>query len=307
MTPVAVVSAREVGRKAVHSMTGYGRAAVRTHGGAVTVEMRSTNHRYLEIDLRLPNGLTALEGKFNELIRSTLRRGRVEMAVSVQVDQQGLRRLTLDEPLLEHYHQALVGLKGRFSLKGPVTLEHLLSLPQAVTIVERRLPSEQLLHPAEQAARSALKQLIQARRREGARLTADLKRLLQTIERHVQAVKRRLPKALADQRRELKRRLKELLRSSVNLSAAQWEQAAAMVREADIHEELVRLSSHTTHMQETLRSGLPVGKRLDFIAQELMRESNTMGAKVNDPEAVGHVVDIKSCIEKIREQVQNLE
>ena len=295
------------GGERVHSMTGYGRATRHTPTGRVSVELRSTNHRYLEIDQRLPNSLTALQGRLADLLRGCVRRGRVEMVVTVQADRADRRAVVFDEPLLARYHSALVDLKARFGLKGPVTLEQLLALPQAVSIVEERVPAEHLWDTVRQAADAAVRELIRARQREGARLSTDLRRQLQAIERHLQAVKRRLPKAFEQQRRRLRERLRELLGPTASGSTAQLEQAAALAKDADVNEELVRLDSHLTYMRQALSGGQPVGKRLDFVAQELMREANTMGAKVNDAIAAHHVVEVKSCIEKIREQVQNLE
>ena len=291
----------------LQSMTGYGRATRATAAGRVSVELRSTNHRFLEIEPRLPNGLAPLQGRLAELIRSGLRRGRVEAQVSVQFDRRDRRRVAFDHQLLQGYHHALLELRRRFGLQGPLTLDHLLALPQAMAVVEDPVPTEQLWEPLRRAAELAVQDLVRARRREGAKLAADLRAQLRTIERHVRAVKRRLPHAFAQQRRRLRDRLRELLGSSASLSTAQLEQAAAMARDADIHEELVRLESHLAYMRQTMAGHQLAGKRLDFIAQELMRETNTMGSKVNDAQAVQHVVEIKGCIEKIREQVQNLE
>ena len=293
--------------RGIQSMTGYGRAAKRTAIGSVTVELRSTNHRYLEIDQRLPSGLAALQGRLTELIKGHVRRGRVEAVVVVQTNGGDQRRVTFDEPLLERYHRALVELKGRFGLKGPLTLEQLLSLPQAVSIAEERLPAEQLWDTIRETAQAATQELVRARRREGEKLTADLRQQVKAIERHVRAVKARLPKAHEQQRQRLRNRLQELLGSKPTVATAQLEEIVALVRDADIHEELIRLESHLAHMRQAFTSHQPIGKQLDFIAQELMREANTMGAKVNDAQAAQHVFAIKGSIEKIREQVQNLE
>ncbi len=294
-------------RGAIQSMTGYGRATKQTPIGSVSVELRSTNHRYLEIDQRLPNGLTALQGRVTELVRSGVRRGRVEGFVVVQSNQLDQRRVTFDEKLLHRYHNALTELKGRFGLKGHVTLDHLLALPQAVSIAEERLPTERFWEPIRDTVKAALQELVRARQREGAKLAVDLHKQIQTIEQHVRTIKQRLPKALEQQRKHLRGRLLSVLGTGTASSVAQLEQVVALVKDADIHEELVRLESHLTHMRQALRSGRPIGKQLDFIAQELMRETNTMGAKVTDPQAARCVVDIKGCIERIREQVQNLE
>ena len=293
-------------RSALQSMTGYGRATRHAAAETVSVELRSTNHRYLEIDQRLPNGLTALQGRVVELIRSGVRRGRIEVSVAIQSNQLDQRRVTFDERLLCRYHDALVALKSQLGLKGPVTLEHILALPQAVTVSEERVPAERFWEGLREAVQAAVRELVRARVREGGKLARDLRQQLQAIERHVRTIKRRLPKALEQQQRALREQLKKLLGPSA-ASAAQLEQAVALVKDVDIHEELVRLESHLTYMRQTLTAGQPAGKRLDFIAQELMREANTLSAKVNDPQAAQHAVDVKGCIEKIREQVQNLE
>ena len=295
------------GARGLLSMTGYGRAAKQTAIGDVTVELRSTNHRYLELDARMPNGLAVLQSRLTELVRRQIRRGRVEIQVAVQFDRGHQRRVLFDTTLLERYHQALVELKRRFGLKGEVTLDHLLALPQALTVSEERTPAEELWEPIRQATEAAVQELVRSRQREGVKLVQDLRAQLAAIERHVRAVKRRLPKAFEQQRRRLRERLQELLGSGSPASSSQLEQAAALTKDADINEELVRLDSHLVHVRQSLVGHELVGKRLDFIAQELMREANTMGAKVNDAEAVQHVVEIKGCIEKIREQVQNLE
>jgi len=291
----------------LQSMTGYGRATTRTLVGTITVELRGTNHRYLEVDQRLPNGWSTLQERVGQLIRAGVRRGRVEAVIAMHDDRVERRRVTFDEPLLARYHQALMELRGRFGLKGPVTLEHLLALPQAVSIVEEKPPAEQLWGVVERTATEALHDFIRARRREGAKLVADLRRQAQAIDRHVRAIKRRLPKAMEEQRRRLREQLTTLLGPGATGSAAQLRQAASLVQEADIHEELVRLESHLAYVRQMLAGAQLIGKRLDFIGQELMREANTMGAKVNDPQAAQHVVEVKSCIEKIREQAQNLE
>ena len=295
--------------RAIQSMTGYGRATRQAAWGAATVELRSTNHRYLEIDQRLPNGLAALQARVGELLRSVLRRGRVDAVVTIQQSARWQQpRVRFDEPLLKRYVATLTQLKTRFGITSPVTLDHLLALPHAMTVVEEQLSADQAWEAIRQTTLAAVQELARSRAREGAKLVADLRRQLAAIRAHLHAVTRRLPKALAQQRQRVRERLLELLGPGSSGGASQLEQAAALVKDVDVHEELVRLESHLTYMRQTLSGVTPlVGKRLDFIAQELMREANTLGAKVNDPEAAQHVVGIKGCIEKIREQVQNLE
>ncbi len=289
------------------SMTGYGRANCHANVGTVTVELRSTNHRFLEVDQRLPGGLSALQGRLAELLRGRFRRGRIEITVSLQARARDERRVVFDETLLVRYHSALAGVKRRFKLSDPITLDHLLALPQAVTVQEERIAPETLWEPIRQAAQGAIEELFRSRQREGGRLATDLRAQMASIERHTKAIKARLPKALAEQHAHLRQRLQELLGGKNSGSLGQLQEAVALVRDTDVHEELVRIGSHLTHMRQTLAGTGLAGKQLDFIAQELMRETNTIGAKVNDPDAARHVVELKGCIEKIREQVQNLE
>ena len=293
-------------RSKIQSMTGYGRASARLREGALNVELRSINHRYLEIDQRLPNGYLAIQGRLAALIRSHVRRGRIDLVVNLQTLKQDRRRVVFDEALLENYHKALCQLKNRFGLKGELTLEQLLALPQVMSVTEdRQLPAQQV-ESLFKTVQTALKQLVHTRLREGEKLIVDLRRQILAIERLARLVRARLPKALEQQRSSLREKIQGLLGSG-GAGGARLEEAVALVKEADIHEELVRLESHVSHIRQTFSQGPLVGKQLDFIGQELMRETNTMGAKVNDPEAVRYIVEMKSHVERIREQAQNLE
>ena len=288
-------------------MTGYGRATVQTARASVTVELRSTNHRYLEIEPRLPGGLSVLDDLVTQVLRSRIRRGRIEAFISVRAPQR--KTVVFDHPLLHGYYAALGRLRREFGLPDPVTLTQLLAVPQAVTIAEHQPTARELRQPVRRAVAAAAAELARMRRHEGARLVRDLRRQARMIERHLGTIRRRLPQAVLEQRRRLQQRLRELLGTDAQTSAARMEQAVAVVKEADVHEEAVRLESHLGYVRRALApsGGGAVGKRLDFIAQELLREANTMGAKVNDAAAVQCVVGMKGCIEKIREQVQNLE
>lgn len=299
---------RSEGVRGIQSMTGYGRATKQTSSGSISVELRGTNHRYLELDYRLPNGLSALQERLTEMLKAKVRRGHIDVIVAMRGESASHRRIAFDEELLRRYFDSLVDLKKKFGLKGPVTLEHLLSVPQALNVWDEHVPAGRLWGSLRQPVEKALQELVRTRRREGARLVADVCGQVRLIQRHIHAVKQRLPKVLERQRSRLKDRLKELLGSGSSAATAQIEQqAASLAKDADIHEEIVRLESHLAYVQQTLSRDGSIGKQLDFIAQELMREANTMAAKVDDSQAAQHVVQIKGCIEKIREQVQNIE
>ncbi len=291
----------------VSSMTGYSRLTAQTPHGAVTVELRSINHRFLELETRLPEGLSGFEADVAQAIKRHVRRGRVEATVSLQAARVPIRRHVIDESLAQACYESLLELKGRFGLKGAITLEHVLAHPRIFSASEPRAHHEDVWPAAQRALQHALRKLVTARQREGARLAADIRAQARTIERHLAAIRRRLPAALAEQRRRLGERVKTVLGNGATVSSAHLREAVAVVKDVDIHEELVRLDSHLTHLRQTLAQAGPAGKALDFIAQELMREGNTLGAKANDAVIARHVVGIKSAIERIREQGQNLE
>jgi len=292
----------------VQSMTGYSRVTRHIAQGAVTVELRSINHRYLDVGARLPEGFSEFEGEITPLLRTHLARGRIDVGVSVQLSGGNTRRVMLDEPLARAYHAQLVSLKRRFGLKGSVALEHLLALPQLMTVAENPAQRQALWEQVKRTLRQALRQLLARRRAEGRRLVADLRAHLHLIRARLKTVRARLPHAAARQRQQLRLRLKGLFEgATASVSNAQLHEALALVREADVNEELVRLDSHLAHAQQVLRGAPAVGKTLDFIAQELMRETNTLGAKANDAIIARCVIDIKGAIERIREQAQNLE
>jgi len=291
----------------LQSMTGYSRVTKAIAPGAVTVELRSTNHRYLEIEQRLPQGFVGLEGQVAELIRGRLKRGRIEATVNVQVPKVSTRRVVVDDALAQAYHERLLELKGRFGLKGGVTLEQLLALPHVVGVVDDQA-QRQLLWPAiRQTVQDAVQQLLAMRRAEGRRLLKDIGSQAALIRSRMTQIRARLPQSMTEQKRRLEARVKSLLGGAKAPASARIQEALAILKDTDIHEELVRLESHLSHVREALGGSDSVGKKLDFIAQELVREANTIGAKANDAVIARCVVEIKGAIEKLREQAQNLE
>lgn len=290
----------------IQSMTGYSRLTRHTPRGTILVETRSTNHRYLELSQRLPDGFGGLEGQLAQMIRSRLQRGRVEMTVTVQTRHAATRRVVCDTELAEAYHAKLSELNARFGVKGQVTLEHLLALPRVIEVVEEHDQRQATWPAVRRAVEDAVNDLVAMRRREGERLLKDIRHQTQRIRNALKAIRARLPQSLAQQKRRLQERVASLVGASSSVTA-KIQEALAIVKDVDIHEELVRLESHLEQLQQLWRSDKPVGKTLDFLAQELMREANTLGAKANDAGMVRRAIEIKGAIERIREQVQNLE
>ena len=297
---------REGGAQMIQSMTGYSRAAKRLARGSVTAELRSTNHRFLEISQRLPDGLTGLEEQVAQLIRKQLHRGRLDVTVSLQVPRESTRRVVLDEALAQAYYEQLRALTHRLGLKEAVALEHVLALPSVVSVTDEPVARQTLWEDVRAVIELALRQLLGVRQAEGKRLVRDIRGQAAHMRRALKAIRARLPQSAAEQKRRLRQRLVEVAGKPPGI-AARVQEALAVIRDTDVNEELVRLDSHLAHLEQTLAGGVDVGKKLDFIAQELTREANTLGAKANDGIIARRVVELKGAIEKIREQAQNLE
>jgi uncharacterized protein (TIGR00255 family) len=231
----------------------------------------------------------------------------VDVTVTVQPRGAAAKRVACDAALAEAYYAALLQLKTRFRLNGPVTLDHLLALPRLFDVVEDQEPRQAAWPVVRRVIDETVAGLIAMRRREGQRLLNDLRAQAARLRAALKAIRARLPQSVAQQKRRLQERMAALLGNGSASMTAQIQEALSTVKDVDIHEELVRLDSHLEQLQQLLRSDRPIGKTLDFLAQELMREANTIGAKANDATIVKRVIEIKGAIERIREQAQNLE
>ncbi|MFN3285844.1 MAG: YicC/YloC family endoribonuclease [bacterium] len=292
-------------------MTGYGAAEPSADGGRWWVEVRSTNHRFLEVVVRLPRELGALEDRVRAAVAERVRRGRVEVLVR---EDSGLRprEAVVDTALARRYADALERLRRELGLAEPVTLGALLALPEVVRLEEARPDPEATWEALQPVLRRALDRLVDMRAAEGGRLAADLRERLGRLERWVERVAQRaeeLPQAYAQR---LRQRVAELLRS-LDVGQTPDEarlalEVAAFAERCDVREELVRLRSHLQEARALLEgSDGSVGRKLEFLLQEMQREVNTVGSKAADLEVTRAVVEMKSELEAIREQVQNVE
>lgn len=295
----------------MRSMTGYGAAQADGESGRWWVEVRSTNHRFLEVAVRLPRELAALEDRVRAAVAQRVRRGRVEVLVREDASQRA-REAVVDTQLARHYAQALEQLRQELGLEEPLTLQALLSLPEVVRLEEARADPEAAWEALRPVLERALEELVRMRSAEGGRLAKDLQERVVRLEGWVEHVARRaeeLPRQYADR---LRRRVAELLQAldgeaSVDEARLAME-VAAFADRCDVREELVRLRSHLQQVRDLV--GAPdgaVGRKLEFLLQEMQREVNTVGAKAPDLEVARAVVEMKSELEAIREQVQNVE
>ena len=283
------------------SMTGYGRAQRRSGALTAQAEARSVNGRWLQVRCRLPGELARLEPRLEALVKSSLARGTVDLHLRLETDRKrSLPRI--DSRVLGHYRRALSQLGG-----GEPAL--LLSLPGVVTWGEDGPRETDVDKVAIGAATAAVARLTAARRAEGRRLTAALRRELSLLARLLAAVRRRVPQAVAQQHQNLRRRLAALLEGRPLLpdDPGLQRELALLADRSDISEELDRLDSHLAALSAALGNRRPAGRELDFLLQEVGREVNTLGSKCSDARIVGLVIQAKAAVERLREQAANLE
>jgi len=290
------------------SMTGFGRGTAQVGQTTATVEMRSVNSRYCEVSVRLPRSLAERDTEVQNLVRQALERGRI--TVQVQIEQAAAAQvpLRLDVEAARAYARLLEELRQAAGIEEPIRLEHLLAYPDV--FVSAETPDEAQAE-AWQAVQAALEQAIAGirtmRRQEGDALQADLESRIDAIERTLGEVEQRAPQRVAEARDRLHKRLEELFADErIDRDRLELE-IAILADRLDVTEECVRLRSHLQLFREALRSDTSEGRKLNFIAQEINREVNTIGSKANDAAVARLVVQMKDELEKIREQVQNVE
>lgn len=291
----------------IGSMTGYGRGEARNSRVSVAVEIKTVNHRHLEASLRLPAGLWELESAIKKQLHAALRRGRVEVFLQLLSPLAGTREGVVDLDLARKYIKALRSAGSRLGVKGAPDLALLAGLPDVVRVEERPVPAVLIRPLVEKALGQALTRLLLMRRAEGRKLAQDIRRRLGTIGRVAQQVKQRFGRSARRQAQALRGKLREWMKPDSAESKRFIQDAVSRYVRADITEELVRLHAHLSQFSEFLGRREPVGRRLDFLTQEMHREINTLGAKASDAGVAHLVVTLKEEVEKIREQVQNVE
>ncbi len=289
------------------SMTGFGRGEAQVDGRSWTVEIKTVNHRFLDQRIGLPAGVVAFEDRVKKMIAARLHRGRVEVNVTLSGDTSAGVLLQVNMDLARRYHQCLQTVKREFDLAGEVTLSDMLALRDLIGRQEEGLDLEREWPALAAALGDALDECDLMREREGQALKEELLSRLRRFARIVKEIEEEIPAVVDKRRRELEVRIEKLL-AEVDLDPARLAQEAAyMADKADVTEEIVRLGSHIEQFTSFLNRDEPVGRRLDFLLQEFLREVNTLSSKINNG-AIAHLgVEMKNEIEKLREQVQNIE
>ncbi len=291
----------------IRSMTGYGRGQQLLHGRSITVEIRSVNHRYFEFSCRTPRGCAFLEDRLKRTLQQAISRGKVEVSLTLQTVESRGGAVAVDHALAGQYLTALRALAAEYGLTDDLTLSAVARLPDLFTVCRGEEDEEELAADVLSVLQEALDRFVAMREAEGERLRADVLSRLLALEEHLAFVEERSPQTVAEYRARLTAKLNELLGGAVADEARILTEAAIVADRLAVDEETVRLHSHIAQLRGILDCAEPVGRKLDFLVQEMNRETNTIGSKCSDTAIAGHVVEMKSEIEKIREQIQNIE
>lgn len=291
----------------IRSMTGYGRGQDVIGSLSVVVELRSVNHRFYEYSSRLPRAYGFLDDKLKSYLQGRISRGKVDVFVQIDAAQAAASEVTVNAALAGSYLQALQQLEKQFGLRYDVTVSTLARYPDILTVQQAAVDEDAVWQAVQQVTDQALDRFIAMREREGERLRADVLSRADTILKAVSAVEERSPRTVQEHMQKVEARMRELLDGAAVDENRLLTEAAIYADKIAVAEETVRLRSHIDQLRQLLDSGEAIGRKLDFLVQEMNRETNTIGSKCCDIELTRIVVDIKAEIEKIREQIQNIE
>jgi uncharacterized protein (TIGR00255 family) len=290
----------------IASMTGFGRGEAGFEGGTFTVEIRSVNHRYADFAIRLPRTLSNFESRIKELIKNRLTRGYINYQLTWDREEKQPSELTLNEEVIQRYLELFRGMQEEFGIEGKPTVETFSRLPDVFRQESQEWDEELLWAQVEKATAQALEKLVEMRLREGEALAADLLHRLDLMEKHMDSAKLKSPERLAKLVESLREKLRAVVGNDLDENRLLTE-ITYYADKWDFSEEDVRFRSHLEAMRRTIEKGGVVGRRLNFLVQELNREVNTVASKANDAEITQLMVSVKEEIEKVREQVENLE
>ncbi len=288
-------------------MTGYGRGEAVCDGAKLSVELSTVNRRQSEIAMTLPRDLGELEVRIRQAINARISRGRTNVLVTLHQSSEGARRLALDVPLARFYHDAMRALQKELGAPGEITIDTILQAPGVMRAPEEAIEAGQAWPALERALQAALSDLVKMREREGKHLAKDLIHRLKSIRQLLKEIRAQHPEVMKKFRAALAERVEKAGLAMAESDERLLREILLFADRSDISEELTRVESHLAQFAHHLRRDEPVGRALEFIVQEIFRELNTLGAKANDAAIAQHVVACKTELEKIREQVQNLE
>ena len=291
----------------IKSMTGYGRAVESFADKQITVEVRSVNNRYLDCGVKLPRLYSFAEDALKQLVKQHVSRGKVDVFVTVNLPQSTDVAIALNRPVLEGYLSAMRQIVNDYGVRDDITVNSLSRLPDVFTVEKVEQDEDEIRSELLSTTEKALLQYDAMRAAEGEAISADLRSKAAWIAGQVSKIEARSPQTVAEYREKLLARMQEVLSSATVDEARVLTEAAIFADKVAVDEETVRLRSHLAQLDTMLQAREPIGRKLDFLMQEINRETNTIGSKCSDLELARTVVDIKAELEKIREQIQNVE
>lgn len=291
----------------IKSMTGFGRSEIVKGNRKISVEIKSVNHRYLEAGIKMPKKLNVFESRMRDLLKKYATRGKIDIFINYEDDSENQVNLKFNQNIADEYMAIFNNMSEKYNLKNDMTVGGLARFPEVITMDEVQEDEEELWHFIEEAMKAALEQFVNTRILEGENLKKDLLGKLDHMEELVAFVEKRSPEIMKEYRSKLESKVKELLGDT---TIDQSRIATEVIIYADkicVDEETVRLRSHIEHARKCLNEEGGIGRKMDFIAQEMNREANTTLSKANDIEISNAAIDLKTEIEKVREQIQNIE
>ncbi len=292
----------------IKSMTGFGRGESSDGVHSFSVEIKTVNHRYNDIIVKMPKYLLFLEEKVKKLIKEYLNRGRVEVYINLEYLTDSNIEVNVNIPLALAYKRELENLINQLEIGDDISLNHLLTLPEVIKTERKDVDEDVVWGCLSQALEIALENVVNMRKKEGIELKKDIEIQLRKLENLIDKIEKRAPQVVMEYKEKLKERISELMDEDTDLDEERLNfEVVLFADKSDINEEVVRFKSHIKQFYMSLEQDEAVGRKLDFLIQEMNREVNTIGSKANDLEIINDVMDIKAQLEKIREQVQNIE
>jgi uncharacterized protein (TIGR00255 family) len=292
----------------VASMTGFGRAEVNKNGITVSTEVRSVNSRYLDVTLRLPRNFSLREKEIKDIVRSYLNRGNLNMIVKIEHNSNDIVPLKVNKAAAKSYYKLLNEIRKSVKLREHVKLEHLLTFSDVLEPVEEEETDETEWELLQESVRQALESLNAMRAQEGSELAADLEKRIRWMDETLNEVEKLSKERIPEERKNLHERIAELIEDKFTIDQNRLElEIALLVDKLDVTEECVRYRSHNKYFLEALNKNEAAGRKLNFLVQEMNREANTIGSKSSDATIAHLIVGLKEELEKIREQLQNIE
>jgi uncharacterized protein (TIGR00255 family) len=290
----------------VVSMTGFGRSKKENDSFSVSVEVKTVNHRFSEFNIRMPRQFNKIEDKIKKILSSSIHRGRIEVFVTVEGEGIVNRQVVIDWNLLDHYIQSIEKMKHKYALEHELSLPDLLSRDDIIHIEEEESQNKEIEQMVYSAVEEAAYQVKCMREAEGSELEIDIRKQLLSLQELVEEVSILAPHVVRMYEERLTKRINEFVGGQIEESRILTE-VAVFADKSDVNEELIRLESHIKQFELFLSMNEPIGRKLDFLIQEMNREVNTIGSKANDSNIAKKVVEMKGILEKLKEQIQNIE